>query len=111
MTCVVGPGGVSGQEMIRSFRDKGSEDLFNGLDTKAARKACPMDLWKRAQRRLSQLDYASALKDLRLPSSNRLHALKGDRKGQHSIAVNMEYRICFRWTAAGPEQVEVTDDH
>jgi proteic killer suppression protein len=97
--------------MIQSFRDKGTEDIFNGLDTKAARKACPTELWKGAQRRLSQLDYASTLEDLRLPSSNRLHALKEDRKGQHSISINMEYRICFRWTAAGPEGVEVTDYH
>jgi proteic killer suppression protein len=97
--------------MIRSFRDKGTEDLFNGLDTKAARRACPMQLWKGAQRRLSQLDYASTFEDLRLPSSNRLHALKGDRKGQHSISINMEYRICFRWTPAGPEQVKITDYH
>jgi proteic killer suppression protein len=97
--------------MIQSFRDKGTEDIFNGLDTKAARKACPSKLWKGAHRRLSQLDYASTLEDLRLPSSNRLHALKEDRKGQHSISINAEYRICFRWTAAGPEGVEVTDYH
>ena len=97
--------------MIQSFRNKGAEDIFNGLDTKAARKACPRELWKGAERRLSQLDYASTLDDLRLPSSNRLHALKEDRKGQHSISINMEYRICFRWTAAGPEGVEVTDYH
>lgn len=97
--------------MIRSFRNAGTEDVFNGLDTKAARKACPKELRKAAQRRLSQLDYASTLEDLRLPSSNRLHALKGDRKGQHSISMNMEYRICFRWAAAGPEEVEITDYH
>ena len=97
--------------MIRSFRDRGTEDVFNGLDTKAARKVCPMELWRGAQRRLSQLDYASTLEDLRLPSSNRLHALKGDRKGQHSISINMDYRICFRWTSAGPAEVEITDYH
>jgi toxin HigB-1 len=97
--------------MILSFRDKGTEDVFNGRDTKAARRTCPMELWSRAQRRLSQLDYAAALEDLMLPSSNRLHALKDDRKGQHSISINMEYRICFQWTAAGPEAVEITDYH
>ena len=97
--------------MIRSFRNRGTEDLFNGLDTKAARRICPIGLWKGAQRRLSQLDYASIFEDLRLPSSNRLHALKGDRRGQHSISINMEYRICFRWRRAGPEEVEITDYH
>ena len=97
--------------MIQRFRDEGTQDIFNGLDTKAARKVCPTELWRGAQRRLSQLDYASTLEDLRLPSSNRLHALKKDRKGQHSISINLEYRICFRWTAAGPEGVEVTDYH
>lgn len=97
--------------MIRSFRNNGTEDVFNGLETKNARKACPEKLRKAAQQRLSQLDYAATLEDLRLPSSNRLHALKGDRKGQHSISINMEYRLCFRWTAAGPEDVEITDYH
>ena len=97
--------------MIRSFRDRDTEDVFNGLDTKAARKVCPMELWRGAQRRLSQLDYSSTLEDLRLPSANRLHALKGVRKGQHSISINMEYRICFRWSPTGPEEVEITDYH
>jgi proteic killer suppression protein len=97
--------------MIRSFRNNGTEDVFNGLETKNALKACPEKLRKAAQQRLSQLDYAATLEDLRLPSSNRLHALKGDRKGQHSISINMEYRLCFRWTAAGPEDVEITDYH
>jgi proteic killer suppression protein len=97
--------------MIRSFRGRGTEDGFNGLDPKAARRVCPMELWKGAQRRLSQADYVSTLEDLRTPSSNRLNALKGDRTGQHSISINMEYRICFRWTSAGPEEVEITDYH
>ena len=97
--------------MIRSFLNRGTHDVFNGCDTKAARRICPPELWERAQRRLSQLDYASGLEDLRLPSSNRLHGLRGDRACQHSISINMEYRICFRWTPAGPEEVEVTDYH
>jgi toxin HigB-1 len=96
--------------LIRGFRNQGTEDVFNGLDTRAARHVCPRELWPRAQR-LSQLDYAASLRDLRLPKSNRLHRLEGDRKDQYSISVNMEYRICFRWTAAGPDQVEITDYH
>lgn len=97
--------------MIRSFRDQGTEDVFHGLDTKAARRTCPRELWPRAQRRLSQLDYAASLADLRLPRSNRLHLLQADREGQHSVSINMEYRICFHWTEGGPEYVEITDDH
>jgi proteic killer suppression protein len=65
----------------------------------------------RHQRRLSQLDYASSLDDLRLPRSNRLHRLEGARSGQHSMSINMEYRICFVWTEAGPERVEIVDYH
>ena len=97
--------------MILGFRDRGTADVYNGLDSKAARRSCPRELWPRAQRRLSQLDYATSLTDLALPSSNRLHRLEGDRKGQHSISINMEYRICFIWTAIGPDRVEITDYH
>ena len=57
------------------------------------------------------LEYAVSLDDLRSPPGNRLEALKGDRKGQHSIRVNDQWRICFVWGAAGPEQVEITDYH
>jgi toxin HigB-1 len=97
--------------LIRGFRNQGTEDVCNGLDTKAARRVCPRELWTQAQKRLSQLDYAASLGDLRLPKSNRLHRLGRDRKDQYSISVNMEYRICFRWTGAGPDQVEITDYH
>lgn len=97
--------------MIRSFRDPGTEDVFNGRDSKVARRTCPPDLWSKARRRLSQLDYASSLSDLRIPRSNRLHALEGDRHGQHSISINMQYRICFEWTPGGPGNVEIVDYH
>lgn len=97
--------------MIRSFENRGTEDVFNGRDTKGARRICPVVLWPRARRRLSQLEYAASLDDLALPSSNRLHSLKGDRKGQHSISINTVYRVGFRWTPAGPEQVEILDYH
>lgn len=97
--------------MIRSFRNRGTQDVFNGRDTKAARGTCPAELWSRAQRRLSQLDYASSLNDLRMPASNRLHALEGARSGQHSISINMQYRICFDWAPTGPENVEIVDYH
>ena len=62
-------------------------------------------------RKLDQLDSATVLKDLAIPRGNRLEALKRNRKGQHSIRINDQYRICFRWTEAGAEQVEITDYH
>jgi proteic killer suppression protein len=95
--------------MIRSFRDSATEDLFNGSDTKAARQRLPRQLWRVAVRKLDALDQAEALEDLRVPPGNRLEALKADRQGQHSIRINDQYRICFLWTPAGPEDVEVID--
>ena len=97
--------------MILSFRDAGSEDLFNGKPSKAARKLLPTDLWRIAQRRLDQLDSAGVLADLKIPPGNRLEALRGDRAGQHSIRINDQYRICFTWNDTGPSEVEVTDYH
>jgi proteic killer suppression protein len=97
--------------MIRSFRDGGTEDLFYGRSTKAARKKLPASLWRKAAMKLDAIDSAGALDDLRIPPGNRLEALKGDRRGQHSIRINDQYRICFRWTDAGPEDVEVVDYH
>lgn len=61
--------------------------------------------------KLDQIDSAEALDDLRIPPGNRLEALKGDRQGQHSIRINEQYRICFIWTEAGPEKVEIVDYH
>lgn len=97
--------------MIQSFRDRGSEDVFNATNSKAAAKTCPPDLWPAARRRLDQLNQAHVLDDLRVPPGNRLEALKADRKGQHSIRINDQFRICFRWTEAGPSDVEIVDYH
>ena len=97
--------------MIRSFKNPGTEDIFNGENTKAARKTCPQSVWKTAARKLDQLDSASFLNDLRVPPANRLEALKGGRKGQHSIRINDQYRICFIWTEADADTVEITDYH
>jgi len=97
--------------MIRGFRDRATEDLFNGRNSKAARQRLPHALWKVATRRLDALDQAETLDDLRVPPGNRLEALRGDRRGQHSIRINDQYRICFRWTEAGPVDVEVVDYH
>ncbi|WP_017658680.1 type II toxin-antitoxin system RelE/ParE family toxin [Baaleninema simplex] len=97
--------------MILSFKNRGTEDIFDGNDSKAARKLCQKTLWARAQRKLDLLNSATTLDDLRIPPSNKLEALKGDREGQYSIRVNRQYRICFRWTTQGAEDVEIVDYH
>jgi len=97
--------------VIRSFRDRGTEDVFDGLHSKAARASCPTALWKVAGRKLEYLDSAVTLDELRAPPGNRLEALTGDRRGQYSIRLNDQYRICFTWTADGPDQVEIVDYH
>lgn len=97
--------------MIRSFAGQGTRDVFNGHRTPAARKTCPVALWPVAWRKLDQLNQAHVLDDLRSPPGNRLEKLRGDRQGQHSIRINERYRICFRWTTQGPEDVEIVDYH
>jgi toxin HigB-1 len=97
--------------MIQSFRDKGAEDIFNGENTRLARKSCPESLWKVAVRKLDQLDSVSVLMELNIPPGNHLEALAGDRAGQHSIRINEQYRICFIWTEQGPDRVEICDYH
>ncbi|WP_062064763.1 type II toxin-antitoxin system RelE/ParE family toxin [Cellvibrio sp. OA-2007] len=97
--------------MINSFKDKATEDIFNGIDSKLARKACPQTLWRIAARKLDLLDSAAYLDDLKIPPGNKLEALLGNRKGQYSIRINEQYRICFRWTDAGVEEVEIVDYH
>jgi proteic killer suppression protein len=97
--------------VIVSFRDEGTEDVFDGRDTKKARKACPQSLWRVAGRKLDQINQAVDLDDLRVPPGNRLEALSGDREGQHSVRINEQYRVCFRWTESGAEEVEVVDYH
>ncbi len=97
--------------MIQSFKTAGAEDLFNGRNTQAARSICPPALWKIAARKLDQLDSVVSLEELRIPPGNRLEALSGDRKGEHSIRINDRYRICFVWTELGPDQVEIVDYH
>ena len=97
--------------MIRSFASTGTEDIFNGRNTKAARKTCPRDLWRIAARKLEQIDSVSLLEELRIPPGNRLEALSGDRKGQFSIQINEQYRVCLIWTEDGPDAVEIVDYH
>jgi toxin HigB-1 len=97
--------------MIQSFKNSGTASVFNGEDTKGARKTCPVNLWQTARRKLDLLDSVVTLNELRIPPNNRLEALVGDRKGQWSIRINDQYRICFEWSPLGPENVEVVDYH
>lgn len=96
---------------IVSFADGGTEDVFNGENTRKARGTCPESLWTVARRKLDQINAATTLSDLRFPPGNELEALRGDRKGQHSIRINRQYRVCFVWTDNGPADVEIVDYH
>jgi proteic killer suppression protein len=97
--------------MIQSFKNSGTENIFNGENTKAARKICPGSIWKVAARKLDQIDSVSVLTELKIPPNNKLEVLSGDRKGQYSIRINDQYRICFVRTELGPDQVEIVDYH
>ncbi|MFN7165441.1 MAG: type II toxin-antitoxin system RelE/ParE family toxin [Pannonibacter sp.] len=93
--------------MIQSYRNKQTEAVARGK----AGKGFPPDLVNRAQKLLAVLNAAVRLEDLRLPPGNRLHRLSGDRQGQHSLAINDQWRICFVWTEIGPADVEICDYH
>jgi proteic killer suppression protein len=92
--------------MIRSFKCSDTEALSNGIRVKRFEKIASI-----ARRKLRQLEIAANLEDLRVPPGNRLEMLKGNRTGQYSIRINRQWRVCFRWTDAGAEDVEITDYH
>ena len=92
--------------MIKTFRRGDTEAMFHG-----SRIARFVNIESVAMRKLAMLNQAGRLADLRVPPGNRLEPLEGDRAGQHSIRVNDQFRICFRWTDAGPEDVEIVDYH
>ena len=96
--------------MIRSFADRLTADLFYGQAT-ARRRRVPADVIGPARRKLAQLDAAAKLDDLRAPPGNRLEALKGDRRGFHSVRVNDQWRLVFRWQDDGPHEVALADYH
>ena len=97
--------------MIQSYANQATRDVYDGVRSKAASKVCPPKLSRIAQRKLDQLNWAAALEDMRAPPGNRLEKLRGDRKGQHSIRINDQFRICFAWTDLGPVDVEIVDYH
>ncbi|MBS0319611.1 MAG: type II toxin-antitoxin system RelE/ParE family toxin [Proteobacteria bacterium] len=92
--------------MIQSFRCKHTQSLYEGADPRQFRAFKAV-----AIRKLTQLDVAQTLEFLRAPPGNQLEALRGERKGQHSIRINDQFRICFRWSDVGPTDVEIVDYH
>jgi len=96
--------------VIRSLADETTRDIWNGVNTKAARRI-PRDLWPTVQRKLDQIDAVSKLEDLRVPPGNRLHALTGDLRGLLAVRVNDQYRIVFRFAGADAFDVQCTDYH
>ena len=96
--------------MIRSFGDSKTEDLFNGVNSAAARRVAT-SIRKIAIRKLDLINAAITLEDLRSPPGNRLEALSGDLQGKHSIRINDQWRIIFHWTEAGAESVQIVDYH
>jgi proteic killer suppression protein len=96
--------------LIVSFKNRGTEDIYDGTNSKAARKTLPSPLHRRAAKVLDQLNSAVSLKSLSLPGL-RLEKLYLDRKRQHSVRINDQYRVCFRWTDLGAESVEIVDYH
>lgn len=91
---------------IKSFKCKETQALFDG-----ARVRRWVNVERPALRKLAQLDWSASLDDLKVPPGNHLEALKGDRKGQYSIRINDQWRVCFVWTGDGPEDVEIVDYH
>ena len=114
--------------MIDSFRNQGTADIFDGINSKAARKICPESIWRIAVRKLDQLDSVTTIDELAVPPGNHLEKLSGDRaksavlgfpqvehlfkrEGQYSIRINDQYRICFEWSESNAQAVEIVDYH
>lgn len=97
--------------MIQSFADDATEDIYNNLNSKRARKKLDPILHPIAYRKLDMLNAAHDLNDLRIPPSNRLELLKGTLKGKYSIRINDQYRIVFSWNIDGVREVEIIDYH
>ena len=97
--------------MIKSFANDATQDIFDGIDSKKARMILNPILISIAKRKLDLINAARDLNDLKIPPSNHLEILKGNLKGKYSIRINLQYRIIFRWTIHGAEEVEIIDYH
>jgi len=96
--------------VIQSFGDETTADLFRERNTRSARRI-PREIWRIAQRKLKALDVAARLEDLTIPAGNRLEALKGTQAGRHSIRIDDQYRVTFRWEQGHAHQVRIEDYH
>ena len=96
---------------IRSFKNKATEDINYGRSSKDALKILPKELHRKAQIKLARLGAGTSLQDFQEIRGNRFEKLKGDRKGQYSIRINDQYRICFRWENENAMEVEIVDYH
>ena len=97
--------------MIKSFRGQGTEDVFDGRNSKLARSCCPRSLWTIAQRKLDQINRVREIGELAIPPANPLERLRGDREDQYSIRINKQFRICFKWEDGHAYEVEIVDYH
>ena len=97
--------------MIAGFADRGTEDIFDRVESPAARRTCPQQLWPTARRKMHTIDQAERLIELSFNRGNRLEQLRGDRDDQYSIRINEQYRICFTWQPGRATAVEITDYH
>ncbi|MCH9626926.1 MAG: hypothetical protein S4CHLAM2_05580 [Chlamydiales bacterium] len=97
--------------MLVNFLNRATGDIYDGKNSKNARKLLPSYLHKVARRKLDMIRSAAALKDLKVPPSNQLEKLRGDRKHQHSIRINDQYRIAFTWIDGNAEDIEIVDYH
>lgn len=96
--------------MIKSIKDSTTQDIFDGLSSKEARKL-PQELHRKARRQLDLMNAVTRLEDLKVPPGNQLEALKGDLKGFHSIRINDQWRVIFRWKEGDVEDVKIVDYH
>ncbi|MGC1877814.1 MAG: type II toxin-antitoxin system RelE/ParE family toxin [Rhabdochlamydiaceae bacterium] len=99
--------------MIISFADQGTEDIYNGVSSKRARNKLNPVLWEKAQTKLDMINRAHRLDDLKIPPNNKLEKLERDLAGKHSIRINDQYRIIFKWDSdtRGALEVKITDYH
>jgi proteic killer suppression protein len=96
---------------LAAFRDAGTEDIYNGDDTKDARRTLPPPLHAAARRKMTVIRRASSVDQLRDPPSDRLEELSGDRLGEYSVRINRQYRICFTWNDDEAANLEISDYH
>jgi proteic killer suppression protein len=93
--------------MILDFFDKGTQDIYNGVNSTRARNTLPVELWPMALQKFYLLDHAMHLEDLKAPPNNHLKKLPGDRQGQYAMRIGQCHRVCFEWTSQGARRVEI----